>query len=420
MPPRFSIVVPTRNRAGTLRFALETCLAQEGDDYEVVVADNCSTPETKRVVDALGSGKLRYVRSDTALAMTDNWERAVLFATGEYVIVIGDDDGMLLHALTDIERIISQTNARLIRWERVGYQWPNTLLTAEANRLGIPINEPDCVCSGCKTIRFALNELSYTAYRRLPMLYNSVVHRELLDELRARTGRVFQSEIPDVYSGVALAYVAEKYLSVGRPMSIAGASGSSNGIASTCLQLDNPVTADFRALNAGSGLGSDKMVPDFDSWPTAMAKGILEAKRALFPKSFGLSLDRENLLRKCVQALPSGSENERVHAECALRRSVADDRSLKYFVLQQLAGAPSVKGVACSIEERERPQQIDVILVNADEFGVTDVFGAAQLCEKMLHYCERPIVWHADGWRNGKMSMTRRVRRAAGVLLRGV
>ena len=82
--------------------------------------------------------------------MTDNWERAVSFATGEYVIVIGDDDGMLLHALTDIERIISQTNARLIRWERVGYQWPNTLLTAEANRLGIPINEPDCVCSDAR------------------------------------------------------------------------------------------------------------------------------------------------------------------------------------------------------------------------------------------------------------------------------
>ena len=34
--PRFSVVVPTRDRASTLAYTLRTCLEQEFDDYEVV------------------------------------------------------------------------------------------------------------------------------------------------------------------------------------------------------------------------------------------------------------------------------------------------------------------------------------------------------------------------------------------------
>lgn len=40
--PRFTVVIPTRERARTLHFTLRTCLAQAFDDFEVLVSDNQS------------------------------------------------------------------------------------------------------------------------------------------------------------------------------------------------------------------------------------------------------------------------------------------------------------------------------------------------------------------------------------------
>ena len=61
--PRFSVLIPTRERADTLYHALRTCLDQDFDSFEVVVSDNCSSPATREVVERLASPRLKYVRS---------------------------------------------------------------------------------------------------------------------------------------------------------------------------------------------------------------------------------------------------------------------------------------------------------------------------------------------------------------------
>ena len=48
----------------------------------------------------------------------------------------------------------------------------------------------------------------------LPMIYNSVIRRDLIDELRSKVGRVFPSTSPDVYTGFAFAYLDKAFLSV--------------------------------------------------------------------------------------------------------------------------------------------------------------------------------------------------------------
>jgi glycosyltransferase involved in cell wall biosynthesis len=57
--PRFSIVIPTRQRAHTLYFTLRSCLMQSFDDYEIVVCDNCSSPATREVVESFASPSVR-------------------------------------------------------------------------------------------------------------------------------------------------------------------------------------------------------------------------------------------------------------------------------------------------------------------------------------------------------------------------
>src|SRR5262245_408818 len=123
--PRFSILIPTRERADTLYHALRTCLEQDFADCDVVVSDNCSAPATREVVERLASSRLKYVRSPHALAMSGNWELAVSHATGEYLTILGDDDGLLPYALPELDRLIRATGAQVIRWEQALYLWPS-------------------------------------------------------------------------------------------------------------------------------------------------------------------------------------------------------------------------------------------------------------------------------------------------------
>ena len=57
-----SIVVPTYERAHTLRASLESLLAQQGVDFEVVVVDDGSTDDTAAVLRTVCDARLRVLR----------------------------------------------------------------------------------------------------------------------------------------------------------------------------------------------------------------------------------------------------------------------------------------------------------------------------------------------------------------------
>src|SRR5687767_7917847 len=115
--PTFSIVIPTRDRAVTFRHTLATVAWQAGDDYEIVVADNASGPGIRFAVEELAPGKTRYVRSETILSMTGNWENGLAACRGEYVTVLGDDDAFLPSSLALARKLIAATKAKIISWQ---------------------------------------------------------------------------------------------------------------------------------------------------------------------------------------------------------------------------------------------------------------------------------------------------------------
>jgi glycosyltransferase involved in cell wall biosynthesis len=89
-PRRISVVVPTRDRPTLVRQALASIRAHEGPLYsfEILVADNGTTPETPLVAEAFGA---TYIKVDQpgAGAARNAGLRA---ATGEYVAFLDDDD----------------------------------------------------------------------------------------------------------------------------------------------------------------------------------------------------------------------------------------------------------------------------------------------------------------------------------------
>ena len=98
--PRVTVAIPTRNRAGFLREAIESALAQSFADIEVLVCDNASADGTGEVVRSFQDPRLRYVRNDQDLGMVGNWHRCIELARGELIANLADDDLMLPDRLT--------------------------------------------------------------------------------------------------------------------------------------------------------------------------------------------------------------------------------------------------------------------------------------------------------------------------------
>ncbi len=385
---RFSVVIPTRERAETLRFTLRTCLEQPFDDYEIVVSDNCSSPATKAVVEEFASPKIRYVRTSEPVAMSTNWEFAVSHARGEYVILLGDDDGLLPHGLVEIDRLARLHQANVIRWTAAFYTWPGIALPGQGDFLRVSLGSAVSFRESDEVIRAVASFRE--SYTELPMLYNSAVHCDLLDELRKRTGRVFPHPIPDVYSGFAIAHVAGRFLSTTVPMTVAGLSRASNGIAVLFNRGESEIDREFFALNAKAGLHSEPSVPDLPVFPhVPVADSFVGAKRLLFPNA-EVSLDRRALAKVCV----SGArvlESDWPLALATIRQSLADSPELQQWFDSELAGTPYHTPPPPQL----RPAQLgfDGTSLNLDAaaFGVKDIVGAVRVCGQLLDYCARPV-----------------------------
>jgi Glycosyl transferase family 2 len=388
--PRFSVVIPTRERAPTLRYCLRTCLDQDFDDYEIVVCDNCGSPATREVVDEAASPRIRYLRSPEVLSMSSNWDLAVAQARGDYVLVLGDDDGLLRHALREVDGLIRHTGARAVRWAAVHYTWPNIALAGQANALRIPLSRQVRTVEGCSAIADAI--AFRVGYATLPMLYNAAVHRDLLAALREKAGRLFPSLYPDVYSGFALAWLAGSYLSVELPMMVAGSSGGSYGVATLFLRGRSPLDCEYRSLNARERLLTHPWVPDLAGFPhVPVADSFLLAKQLLFPDEKSLQLDRRMFATACVRGIRADGDVEWRAALAQISQTLADDLPAQQWFDSTFGDHPFTPAPPFQIRSPHLGFDGDCLHLDAQGFGVADVYGAVQLCQNILGTTGGPI-----------------------------
>ena len=61
--PFFSIVIPTRNRADTLKYTIKTILNQDFQDYEIIICNNNSVDDTEEIVKKFSVKWIKYLKS---------------------------------------------------------------------------------------------------------------------------------------------------------------------------------------------------------------------------------------------------------------------------------------------------------------------------------------------------------------------
>lgn len=92
--PLVSIGLPTYNRLASLKRAVESALAQDYRNIELVISDNASTDETESFCREIcrQDGRVRYIRQPKNLGPTANFREALLQARGELFMWLADDD----------------------------------------------------------------------------------------------------------------------------------------------------------------------------------------------------------------------------------------------------------------------------------------------------------------------------------------
>lgn len=226
--PKISIIIPTRERADTLEYTLKTCVSQEDEDIEILVSDNASNDNTKEIVEKFTDSRISYYRTDKRISMASNWEFALSKVRGEYIHILGDDDGLVPGAIRDIKNILSKYEYPAFIWQKAEYTWPGHIDCP--NYLNVPLSCFFIEIESKIILKYFLR--GWVSYARLPVIYSGVISRSYLEKIRAKNGKIINSSTPDVYLGFALLSVINKYLYSTRPLSVNGGSHHSNGASS--------------------------------------------------------------------------------------------------------------------------------------------------------------------------------------------
>lgn len=226
--PLLSLIIPTRERARTLSYALATALDQRSQAFEVVVSDNASADETRTVVEGFDDPRVRYFNTGGRLSMCDNYEFALERARGVYVVIIGDDDAVFPGALDLLlSRLDAEQEPVIHMWPLNVYDWPHDGRGAKVAYLA-PTRPPSEMDLKARA-RFVVSVGGWKYYE-LPSPYHCAVPRWILSAIRERTGRVFHSTQPDVFTAMAIPAFVDRAVNIGRPVTLHGRSSQSNGL----------------------------------------------------------------------------------------------------------------------------------------------------------------------------------------------
>jgi glycosyltransferase involved in cell wall biosynthesis len=94
--PLVSILIVTFNQRSFVEDCVLSAAAQEYPNLEIVVSDDASTDGTGEIIEQLAAkhAVVTAITSDVRLGVTGNCNRALNACNGEYIAIVGGDDGL--------------------------------------------------------------------------------------------------------------------------------------------------------------------------------------------------------------------------------------------------------------------------------------------------------------------------------------
>lgn len=373
--PKFSVLIPTRDRSDTLASTIGSCVAQPHDNLEIIVSDNHSIDDTEQVVRSFADPRVRYVRPPRPLSMTSNFEFLLSHVDSGYVLHLGSDDMLLPDAVARVHRIIADTGTKAVTSRAAIYVWPNFQGERLRNRLQFSTRSGEQI----RSTRKMIEEL--VAFRRrfceLPGTYSSFVDHSVLKQAYDQ-GRYFYAVAPDAYSAVINCAYMDDYVYSEAPFILGGLSSRSNG-ASFMLHSDPKQGEAFEAENDLTF--HDDIAYCMNSEEFVIADAFLQA-RDHAPALRAYSLDIE---RMCDLALRDCNE---IHYERV--RDAVNETRRRHGIPGEAppirSGALRRKARIARLRRAVNLLREGVRVVDASDFGVEDGIGAARLAHMLARF----------------------------------
>ncbi|MES2777473.1 MAG: glycosyltransferase family 2 protein [Bacteroidota bacterium] len=231
---KFTLIVPTRERANTLFYSLQTCVAQTYQNFEILVSDNFSGDNTKAVVESFNDPRIRYINTGERLSMSKNWEFALSHVTDGWVGFIGDDDGLMPGGIAAANELLlaDETGSEVIYWydKMPWYYWAGEYGgSGKDNHVFLNVlKDYSPFVAKERLMKMASLEASYES---LPTIYHGFCSMDLIKRIKenSKDGLFFHSCIPDVYSTIPISIFSKSVLLAPESLSINGVSNNSTG-----------------------------------------------------------------------------------------------------------------------------------------------------------------------------------------------
>ena len=107
---KFSVTIPAY-KDRYLKETIDSVLAQTYQNYEIVIVNDASPYDLDSIVNQYTDPRIRYFKNEKncgAKNVVDNWNICLGYATGEYVMCIGDDDNLTPRCLQDFADLIEK------------------------------------------------------------------------------------------------------------------------------------------------------------------------------------------------------------------------------------------------------------------------------------------------------------------------
>ena len=306
-----SIIIPTKNRQYYCLHSVKQILASYGEEVEIVVQDNSDVPSLENDIKQLSFNNIVYNYKAGTLSFVDNFDLAIQHASGEYLMIIGDDDGVTSLALK-VTKWANTNNIDAIRPSlSFVFFWPGSKVFESDDNGILNIYSFDGKMTGYNP-QDGLRQLLRNGCQNyldceIIKLYHGIVRKDLLESIKEKTGKYVDGLSPDIYLSVALSLVSnKKAVSINLPVTISGICTGSGSSQSATGEHTGKLE-DAPHFKGHSEYEWDFRIPRFYSVETIWGDSALAAVKDINPE-FIKYYRPETLIYRCLRKYPQFRE----------------------------------------------------------------------------------------------------------------